>query len=277
MELARDVTLGQYVPGDSFIHRLDPRTKIIGWTILAILMFMAKSFVGMGVFAVLIMSLIFIARLPFGYVLGGLRPMIGFLLFLYVFQILFSGSLYPDATHVVWEWTIFKVTTEGIYLSSLVQVRVVILYLSVTILTLTTSLVELTDGTENLLSPLQKFGMPANELAMVAAISVRFVPTLIEEQEKIIKAQMARGARLDMTNAIARTRALVPILVPLFLSTLRRAEELSVAMESRCYRGGRGRTKRRQLRLTGIDYQAWAMLALFSVLILFLRYGTQLP
>lgn len=271
MELARDITLGQYVPGDTLIHRLDPRTKITGWMILAGLLFATKSFTGLGIFALALLGLILTARLPVGYVLSGLRPMIGLLIFLYVFQVLFSGSLYPDAKHVVWQWAFFKVTTEGIYRSAVVSVRVVLLYLSVTTLTLTTSLVDLTDGTERLLAPLQPVGVPANELAMVAAIAVRFVPTLIEEQEKIIKAQMARGARLDVTNAIARTKALVPILVPLFLNTLRRAEELSTAMEARCYRGGKGRTKRRQLRMGAIDAQAYATLVVFGLLVIAVR------
>jgi energy-coupling factor transport system permease protein len=274
MELGRNVTLGQYVPGESFIHRLDPRTKTIGWAVLAALMFMTKSFTGLSLFLVLLLIMILSAQLNLPYVLGGLKPMLPLLSILYVFQVLFSGSLYPDAVNVVWEWGMFRVTLEGMYLSGIVSSRVILLYLSVTILTLTTSLVDLTDGTERMLSPFQRFGVPANELAMVAAISVRFVPTLIEEQEKIIKAQMARGAKLDVQNAIARTKALIPILVPLFLNTLRRAEELSTAMEARCYRGGKGRTKRRQLRMSAVDFQAVLLLLLIGAAAISLRLLT---
>lgn len=272
MELARDVTLGVYLPLDSVLHRLDPRTKILGWTFLAVLIFSAaQSFAGLALFALLLLALVRLGRLPLVYVLSGLKPMLPIMLVMYAFQLLFSGSLYPEAKQVLWEWGVIKVTAEGAYLSTIVTLRVILLYLSVTVLTLTTSLVELTDGTEAILSPLRRFGVPANELAMIAAIAVRFVPTLIEEQEKIIKAQMARGARLNVGNVLARTRALVPILVPLFLNTLRRAEDLTVAMEARCYRGGQGRTKRRRLRLTALDWQAWGWLAGFGVALIAVR------
>lgn len=265
-DLARNITLGQYVPGNSVIHRLDPRTKILSWLLLAAGMFIARSFTALALFLLVILAVNYVSRISFAYVWSGLKPMWLFLGILYVLQVVFSRDLYPDSRFIYWQWGWFSITSDGLYFSTLVSLRVVLLYLSVTLLTLSTSLVALTDGAEALMAPLQRFGVPANELAMVAAIAVRFVPTLVEELEKLAKAQTARGAKLDSGNALKRTRARLPIFVPLFINTLRRAEELIVAMEARCYRGGRSRTKRKQLRLGRLDWACWAcMLALTAI------------
>lgn len=256
MELGRNVTLGRYVPGTSIVHRLDPRTKIVGWAVLATAMFVAGRLVGLLVVGAFLGVLVAVSRLPPLYFLRGLRPMLPFLLVLYAFQVLFSGSLYPDATGVLFEWGWVRVTREGITASTTVMVRVVILYLSVTLLTLATTLVLLVDGIERLAAPLRRVGVPHQELAMVAGIAVRFVPTLIEEAERLMNAQMARGADLERGNLVARTRARLPILIPLFLNTLQRAGDLTTAMESRCYRGGSGRSKRRRLRMRSADWLA---------------------
>ncbi len=277
MELGRNITLGQYVPGTSLVHRLDPRTKIIGWAVLATGMFVAGRLVGLAVFAAFLAAVIAVSGLPPGYVLRGLRPMLPFLAVLYVFQVLFSGSLYPDARVVLWDFWIFRVTAEGIQGATTVMVRVVVLYLSVTVLTLATSLVLLVDGMESLASPLRRIGLPAQELAMVAGIAVRFVPTLVEEAERLMNAQTARGAELERGNVIAKTRARLPIFVPLFLNTLRRAGDLTVAMESRCYRVGEGRTKRRRLRMRGDDWLALAGCVAVAALAVLVSRTSGLP
>ncbi len=265
MELARNVTLGQYVPGESPVHMLDPRAKIVGWIILAVGMFLSGSFLGLAVVGGFTILLLFWSGLPVAYVLRGYRPMLPFLVVIYLFQLLFSGTLYPDSTHVLYQWGIFEVTREGVVASTLVIIRVLVLLLSVNILTLTTSLVLLVDGAERLSAPLRRVGIPHQELAMVSAIAVRFVPTLIEEAEKLIKAQTARGARIESGNVWQRTRARIPVLIPLFLGTFRRAGDLVTAMESRCYRGGKGRTKRRRLHMRAAD---WLGLALVTAVAL---------
>ena len=271
-ELARNITLGQFVPGQSVMHRLDPRTKLLAWLLLTTDMFLSRSFIALALFLLVILAVNYVSGISFAYVWSGLRPMWLFLIILYVLQVLFSRDLYPDSRHIFWQWGWFSVTSDGLYFSTLVSARVVLLYLSVTLLTLSTSLVSLTDGAEALMSPFQRFGVPANELAMVAAIAVRFVPTLVEELEKLVKAQTARGARLDTGNALNRTRARIPIFVPLFINTLRRAEELIVAMEARCYRGGRTRTKRKQLRLTRLDGWCWGLMLLLTAVAVYWRW-----
>ncbi|MDI6894865.1 MAG: energy-coupling factor transporter transmembrane component T [Bacillota bacterium] len=268
MELSRDITLGQYVPRNSPIHRLDPRTKIILWAVLVTLLFLVRSFTGYLTFALFMGLLVHVSQIPVGYTLRGLRPALPFIAALFVIQILFSGSLYPESAHVLFHWRFIRVTAEALYTYSLTMVRVVLLFWSVTILTLTTSLVGLTDGMESLLGIGRRIGVPANELAMVMVIALRFVPTLVDELERIMKAQMARGAEIETGNFVQRTRQRIPILIPLLLNTFARAEDLILAMEARCYRGGKGRTKRRQLRVTGLDYRAIAVVVAFCGLML---------
>lgn len=268
MELSRDITLGQYVPRNSPIHRLDPRTKIVLWVVLVTLLFLVRSFTGYLLFALFMGWVVRMSEIPVGYTLRGLRPALPFIAALFVIQILFSGSLYPESAHVLFHWRFIRVTGEALHTYSLTMVRVVLLFWSVTILTLTTSLVGLTDGMESLLGVGRRIGVPANELAMVMVIALRFVPTLVEELERIMKAQMARGAEIETGNFIQRTGQRIPVLIPLLLNTFARAEDLILAMEARCYRGGKGRTKRRQLRVTGLDYRAIAVVTGFCGLML---------
>ena len=272
MELSKNITLGQYVPRDSVIHRLDPRTKIVLWMVLITVLFFIHTYTGYLVFALFILWVTHLAEIPVLYALRGLKPAIPFIIVLFIIQLLFSGSLFADSPNVVFQWGFVRITTDAIRTYSLIMIRVVLLFLSVTILTLATSLVGLTDGMENLMSIGRRIGIPANELAMVMVIALRFVPTLVDELEKIMKAQMARGALIDEGNFIQRTKQKIPILIPLLMSTFRRAEELIVAMEARCYRGGKGRTKRRQLRLTALDYKAIGVTAGFLLfLMVFIR------
>jgi len=268
VELSKDITLGQYVPRDSVIHRLDPRTKIVLWMVLITVLFFIHTYTGYLVFALFILWVTHLAEIPVLYALRGLKPAIPFIIVLFIIQLLFSGSLFADSPNVVFQWGFVRITTDAIRTYSLIMIRVVLLFLSVTILTLATSLVGLTDGMENLLSIGRRIGIPANELAMVMVIALRFVPTLVDELEKIMKAQMARGALIDEGNFIQRTKQKIPILIPLLMSTFRRAEDLIVAMEARCYRGGKGRTKRRQLRLTALDYRAIGITAGFLVFLM---------
>lgn len=278
VELGKNITLGRYVPGESAIHRLDPRMKVVGWTIFAVGLFMAGTFSGLFVLASFLAAIVFASRLPPGYVLRGLRPMLPFLVVMYLFQLAFSTSLYPDSRNeIVFHWAFVTVTGEGLYQSTLVTTRVIILFLSVTVLTLTTSLVMLVDAVERLTAPLRRVGVPNQELALAGAIAVRFVPTLIEEAEKLVSAQMARGAKLDVGSWLDRTRARLPLLVPLMIGTLQRADGLVSAMNSRCYRGGDGRTKRRQLHMQPADWIALAVTAVAASGAVIFRFSTTLP
>ncbi len=267
MELSRDITLGQYVPRQSPVHQMDPRMKITLWLALMVALFFIKTFVGYALVALFLAWVIHISDIPIGYGLRGLKPAIPFMLVLFVIQLLFSGSLYASSPHVLFQWGFIRVTTEALRTYTLIIIRVLLLFLSVTILTLATSLVSLTDGIESMMSVFRPIGLPANELAMVMVIALRFVPTLVDELERIMKAQIARGADLDTGNFIQKTKQRIPVLIPLFLNSFNRAEELTVAMEARGYRGGKGRTKRRQLKLTALDWKAAGVVVAFLVLL----------
>ena len=277
MELGRNVTLGRYLPGDSFVHRMDARVKIIAWTVYALALFFTSGYAAFAVLALTLAYVVRVSGISVSYLLSGLRPMLPFLLFMYVFQILFSRSLYPEATDVLWEWGIFAITGEGVARSTLVIFRVVLLYLSVTALTLTTALVALVDGMERLSKPLRRVGVPNQELALAFAIAVRFVPTLIEEAEKLIKAQTSRGVAMDVGGPIRRVRARLPVLVPLILNTLERSHDLTDAMHARCYRGGDGRTKRRLVATTAADWYALGFVGLSFAAAWSLTYVARLP
>ncbi|MDI6879152.1 MAG: energy-coupling factor transporter transmembrane protein EcfT [Desulfitobacteriaceae bacterium] len=272
MELSKNITLGQYIPRQSPIHRLDPRVKLLGWVALAVILFSIRTLSGYLIFAAVMLWGLRISQVPLGYALRGIKPMLPFLLFLWVFQVLFSGSLYPWSMQVVYQWHFIDIRLEGVWFSTLLMVRVILLFLSVTWLTLATALVSLTDGTESLLSLFKWAKVPANELAMIGVIALRFVPTMVDEQERIMKAQMARAADLDQGNWLMRVKARIPMLIPMFISTMRRAEEMIVAMESRCYRGGEGRTKRKQLKLQALDWKAIGVLTVFVAGMLVYNY-----
>lgn len=269
MELSRFVTIGQYVPRESPIHRLDPRTKIAGVTAFMVVIFVARDFLGYGLLTLFLLGVILLARIPLGFVLRGLRPIIFLLVLTVVLNMFFSGVDGGTVVFRIWRLT---ATREGIVRALFIAARLILLVGVTSLLTFTTSPVELTDGIERLLRPFRRIGVPAHELAMMMTIALRFIPTLLEETEKIMKAQMARGAVFDRGGVLRRARALVPILVPLFVSAFRRADELALAMEARCYRGGEKRTRMRELRFAPRDAAALVVTAVASVLFA-LPYG----
>lgn len=265
MELARNVTFGQYVERDSVVHRLDPRLKILLLFFMVIYLFFIHTFTGYFVLMGFLFISIKLAKLSIPYVLKGLKPMIIFLIFVWAFQVLFYAR--PNITDgaIWWQWGMLSVSAVGLRTATLLMVRVILLFLTITMLTFTTDLVDLGDGSERLMKPLQKVGVPVNELVMVFVIAVRFVPTLIEELERLMKAQTARGADFETGNFLVRTRRIIPVLVPLFINSFKRAEELILAMESRCYTGGKGRTKRRTLAFSHRDgYATIVIVAVFA-------------
>ncbi len=246
MELVRYVTIGQYLPRESPVHRLDPRTKMGAVALLTVTIFLVRDFAGYGLLALFLAAVVALAQIPYGYLLRGLRPVLFLLALTVVLNVFFSGA---SGGPVLFRVGPLVATQQGVLRAAFVGCRLVALILVTSLLTYTTSPVDLTDGMERFLRPFRRLGVPGHELAMMMTIALRFIPTLLEETEKIMKAQMARGAVFDRGGVLQRARALVPVLVPLFVSAFRRAEELGLAMEARCYRGGEHRTRMKQLRL----------------------------
>jgi energy-coupling factor transport system permease protein len=263
LELTKNLTLGIYLPGKTALHCLDPRTKIAGAAGLIGLLLFTNNYTAYAFFAAFAFGLILTAKIPLGYALRGLKPMLPFLAMMWLFQVFLQK---PPGSKVIFSWWILEATDAGFHIGTLMSIRVLLLFLMTTILTLTTSTVELTDGTEALLRPLQKIGMPAQELALTMVIALRFVPTLAEEAEKIIKAQTARGVDFKQGNFIQKMLKLFPVLLPLFVNAFKRADELITAMESRCYTGGTGRTKMKVLRMGKNDYYAWGVFLAFAAM-----------
>jgi energy-coupling factor transport system permease protein len=263
MELSRFITIGQYVPRESPVHRLDPRTKIAAVTAFMIVIFVVRDFLGYALLTLFLLAVIALARIPVGFVLRGLRPIVFLLLLTVVLNVFFSGVDGGTVVFRIWRLT---ATREGIVRAVFIACRLILLVGITSLLTFTTSPVELTDGIERLLRPFRRIGVPAHELAMMMTIALRFIPTLLEETEKIMKAQMARGAVFDRGGALRRARALVPVLVPLFVSAFRRADELALAMEARCYRGGEQRTRLKELRFAPRDAAALVITVVVAVL-----------
>jgi len=259
--MLKDITLGQFYPVDSFVHRLDPRVKII-----LTFAFIVGVFLGGSIFAFLpviafIALAAWAAHLPMKLLLKGLKPLRFILIFTFVLNLFFSGG------DTIWVKIGFIVISEEGFMTALrFSARLVFLVMGASLLTLTTSPVVLTDGLERLLSPLRKIGFPAHELAMMMTIALRFIPTLLEEADKIMKAQMARGADFESGNILQRAKAMVPLLVPLFVSAFRRAGDLAMAMEARCYHGGEGRTRMRMLKMTWNDAIASGVVVLMMIL-----------
>lgn len=241
MRFLDHLTLGQYVPVDSFVHRLDPRCKILSTVFLLTGIFFINhplSFVAWALFLILIATG---AKLPLRLVFGTVRPVLILVLFTVVINLFFTPG------HDVWRWGLIHITEEGIAFSLRMGFRLFFLILYAGLLTLTTSPMELSDGLESLLSPFARFHFPAHEMAMMMTIALRFIPTLLDETDRIMKAQLSRGADLDSGGLFKRLKAFIPILVPLFVIVFQRAEDLAIAMESRCYRGGKGRTRMKPL------------------------------
>lgn len=256
--MLRDITIGQFFPGDSIIHRLDPRFKIVITLIYIIMLFSGGGFVCLAIGAVYTFTAIILSRIPLKMFLKSIKPILPFLLITAVLNLLLVTS-----GDVLWKWKFIKITTEGVNISIFMVVRIVLLIMGSSLLTYTTSPITLTDAIERLLSPLKKLKFPVHELAMMMSIALRFIPTLIEETDKIISAQKARGAEIDTGSFGKRARNMISILVPLFISAFRRADELATAMECRCYHGGDGRTRLRQLRSAPRDYAALAITLIF--------------
>lgn len=264
MELTRYVTIGQYIPRESAVHHLDPRTKIAAVTLLMVAIFVVRDFTGYALLTAFLLAVIGASQIPLGYVLRGLRPILFLLLLTVILNMFFSGV--RDGT-VVFRLGPLVATREGIMRALFIGYRLIALVAVTSLLTFTTSPVELTDGIERILRPFRRVGVPAHELAMMMTIALRFIPTLLEETEKIMKAQMARGAVFDRGGALRRARALVPVLVPLFVSAFRRADELALAMEARCYRGGEQRTRMKELRFARRDRVALVVAVAASVVV----------
>ncbi len=263
MELTRYVTIGQYLPRESPVHHLDPRTKIAAVTILTVAIFVVRDFGGYSLLTLFLLGVVLISQIPVGYLLRGLRPVLFLLLLTVVLNMFFSGI---QGGTVLFRLGPLVTTREAVARALFVGYRLVALVLVTSLLTFTTSPVELTDGIERILRPFRRLGVPAHELAMMMTIALRFIPTLMEETEKIMKAQMARGAEFDQGRLMRRARALVPVLVPLFVSAFRRADELALAMEARCYRGGDHRTRMKQLRFAIRDGVALVLTLVAAVL-----------
>ena len=254
----KDITLGQYFPGNSLIHRLDPRSKLIFTVLFIVAIFLCKHLVSYGLVLAVLLILIGISRIQPKAYLKGLKP----ILFIVVFAAILNLFYTPGTP--LWSFGIFTITQEGLWKAGFMVLRILMLLACTLLLTYTTSPIVLTDGLERLLRPLKKVNFPVHELSMMMSIALRFIPNLIQETDKIIAAQKARGADFDTGNLMQKAKALIPMLIPLFISSFRRAEELAVAMECRCYHGDEGRTRMRQLTMAGRD---WVCI-LFSLVLL---------
>ncbi|MEQ2442425.1 energy-coupling factor transporter transmembrane component T [Pseudoflavonifractor sp. CLA-AP-H29] len=243
----KDITLGQYFPGNSILHRLDPRTKILLTAMYIVALFLAKQLVGYGIMMVVLASAIAVSKVKLKTIFRGLKPI------LIIIIITAFLNLFWTPGQIIWKWGFLNLTVEGIWSAVFMVLRISMLILCTFLLTYTTSPILLTDGLENLMGPLKKIHVPVHELSMMMSIALRFIPTLIEETDKIMSAQKARGADFDTGGLMDKAKALIPLLVPLFISAFRRADELAIAMECRCYHGGEGRTRLRQLKYRRAD------------------------
>ena len=267
-----DITLGQFYPKNSVVHRLDPRTKLSLCVGFIVLLFLVQTFAGFAVAAFFVALTVGLAKLPLKLVLKSLKPLAFIVYFTAFFNIFYTPV--SETNPAVWEWWIFRITAGGLRAAAFMSVRILLLVAGTSLLTYTTSPILLTDGLERLLKPLKWLHLPVHELAMMMTIALRFIPTLIEETEKIMNAQKARGADFESGSVLARAKALIPILVPLFISSFRRAEDLATAMECRCYHGGEGRTRMTQTRLAWRDAGAFGLWALcLGAVILFNIHG----
>ncbi|MCI5927927.1 MAG: energy-coupling factor transporter transmembrane protein EcfT [Pseudoflavonifractor capillosus] len=243
----KDITLGQYFPGNSILHRLDPRTKILLTAMYIVALFLAKQLVGYGIMMVVLASAIAVSKVKLKTIFRGLKPI------MIIIIITAFLNLFWTPGQTIWKWGFLNLTVEGIWSAIFMVLRISMLILCTFLLTYTTSPILLTDGLENLMGPLKKIHVPVHELSMMMSIALRFIPTLIEETDKIMSAQKARGADFDTGGLMDKAKALIPLLVPLFISAFRRADELAIAMECRCYHGGEGRTRLRQLKYRKAD------------------------
>lgn len=265
----RDITLGQFIAGNSVLHSCDPRTKILIMIVYIAMVFLVDQIPGfIFPLAFLILSLL-LSKIPVSYILRSLKPIRMLLIFMFVLNLFFTTG-----ENVIFSLGFWTFTWEAVWQSIFITIRIILLVTGASMLTLTTSPIALTDGIERLLQPLRVFHFPAHELAMMMTIALRFIPTLIEESDKIMKAQLSRGADLESGNLFARVKSMVPILIPLFVSSFRKADELATAMESRCYHGGDGRTRLHSLRFGKVDAVAGLLTLVFfaATLIVFIVF-----
>ena len=261
--MIRDITIGQYYPADSVLHKLDPRVKLFATVIYVIALFSFKGFVGLALITAFLYAVIKISKVPFKFMTKGLKAIVILVIITSVFNLFATpGDI------VFWKWKSLQVTDVGIIQAVLMTLRLIYLIIGTSLMTLTTTPNQLTNGLETALAPLNKINVPVHSIAMMMSIALRFIPILIEETDKIMKAQMARGADFENGNLIQKAKAMVPLLVPLFVSAFRRAEDLAMAMEARCYNGGEGRTKMKPLKYQKNDYKAYAILIVFLVAVI---------
>lgn len=264
--MIRDITLGQYYPEQSVIHRLDARTKILGTLLYIIEIFLVNSFAGFGLVILALGVLIGISRVPVRFIFKGLKAVVFIILLTFVLNLfMFDGT-------VLWHWKFLTITYEGLYRSCFMALRLILLIIGTSMLTLTTKPMELTDGLEKLLKPFNRFGLPSHEIALMMSIALRFIPTLLEETDKIMKAQQARGADFESGSLIQRVKNMIPILIPLFVGSFRIAQDLALAMEARCYHGGVGRTRMKEIVFSRRDGMAGVLLAVFLGIVIASRW-----
>ena len=266
--MLKDITLGQFFPGNTVVHRLDPRAKLVITLVYIVALFLCKWIVSYAAALLFLATSIILSKIKLKTLFRGLKPLLIIIVFTAVLNLFYSDG------RVLVKFWIFTITYEGIWNAAFLVLRIMMLVMGTFLLTYTTSPIALTDGLESLLSPLKKLRFPVHELAMMMSIALRFIPTLIEETDKIISAQKARGADFESGNIFRKAKALVPILVPLFISAFRRADELATAMECRCYHGGEGRTKLRQLRFRFRDFMGLVIsFALFAGILVLRHFG----
>lgn len=264
--MIRDITLGQYYPADSILHKLDPRVKLVTTIVFLIALFVADDWVGYLVATVFLVAVIKLSKVPFHFMVKGLKA----IFFILLITMFFNLFLTPGDVVLVQIWKL-KITDKGLHTAIFMAIRLIYLILGSSVMTLTTTPNDLTDGLEKLMSPLKKLHVPVHEVSMMMSIALRFIPILLEETDKIMKAQIARGADFEHGNLVQKAKNLVPLLVPLFISAFRRANDLAMAMEARCYRGGEGRTKMKPLVYAKRDYYAYGVVALFMAAIIAVR------
>lgn len=264
--MIRDITLGQYYPADSVLHKLDPRVKLVTTIVFLVALFVANDWVGYLVATIFLAAVIRMSKVPFHFMVKGLKA----IFFILLITMFFNLFLTPGDVVLVQIWKL-KITDKGLHTAIFMAVRLIYLILGSSVMTLTTTPNDLTDGLEKLMSPLKKLHVPVHEVAMMMSIALRFIPILLEETDKIMKAQIARGADFENGNLIQKAKNLVPLLVPLFISAFRRANDLAMAMEARCYRGGEGRTKMKPLSYAARDYYAYGVVGAFLAVIIAVR------
>lgn len=264
--MIRDITLGQYYPAGSVLHRLDPRTKFVGTLLFVISLFIFHTFPGYGVATVFLAGMIVLSKVPVSFMFRGLKAIVIILLITVVFNIFLTPG------RAIWQVGFLKVTWEGLMQAGRMAIRLIYLVVGSSIMTLTTTPNQLTDGLENLMRPLGYLRVPVHEIAMMMSIALRFIPILMEETDKIMKAQMARGADFETGNIIQKAKGMIPLLVPLFVSAFRRANDLAMAMEARCYHGGEGRTQMKPLKYAARDYGAFVIVVAYVAVSVVFRF-----